>query len=70
MIELKSKILLKIQKNLATKIEKIIIQMGYDLTKVLFVTDQIIWQKNQHFFSENFNKKFVKFFILENPKAD
>ena len=70
MIDLKSKILLKIQKNLATKIEKIIIQMGYDLTKVLFVTDQIIWQKNQHFFSENFNKKFAKFLILENPQAD
>ena len=52
MIDLKSKILLKIQKNLVTKIEKIIIEMGYDLTKVLFVTDQIIWQKNQQFFKK------------------
>lgn len=70
MIDLKSKILLKIQKNLVTKIEKILFEMNYDLTKVLFVTDQIIWQKNQHFFSENFNKKFAKFLILENPQAD
>ena len=70
MIDLKSKILLKIQKNLATKIEKILFEMDYDLTKVLFVTDQIIWQNNQHFFSENFNKKFAKFLILENPQAD
>jgi glycerol-1-phosphate dehydrogenase [NAD(P)+] len=62
--------LLKIQKNLATKIEKILFEMDYDLTRVLFVTDQIIWQKNQHFFSENFNKKFTKFLILENPQAD
>ena len=70
MIDLKSKILLKIQKNLVTKIEKILFEMDYDLTKVLFVTDQIIWQNNQHFFSENFNKKFAKFLILENPQAD
>ncbi len=70
MIDLKSKILLKIQKNLATKIEKILFEIDYDLSKVLFVTDQIIWQKNQHFFSENFNKKFANFLILSNPKAE
>ena len=70
MIDLKSKILLKIQKNLVIKIEKILTEMGYDLSRVLFVTDQIIWQKNQHFFKKNFDKKFANFLILENPQVN
>ena len=55
MIDLKSKILLKIQKNLVTKIEKLIIEMGYDLNKVIFISDQKIWKNNQHFFVKNFD---------------
>lgn len=70
MIDLKRRIKLKIHKKLVIKIEKIITEMGYDLNRVLFITDQIIWQKNQHFFSKNFNKKFINFLILENPHAD
>ena len=70
MIDLKSKILLKIQKNLATKIEKLIIEMGYDFNKVIFISDQKIWENNQHFFKKNFDKKFAKFLILENPQAN
>jgi glycerol-1-phosphate dehydrogenase [NAD(P)+] len=69
MIDLKSKILLKIQKNLATKIEKILFEMNYDLSKVLFVSDEKIWENNQQFFTKNFDKKFANFLILENPQA-
>jgi glycerol dehydrogenase-like iron-containing ADH family enzyme len=70
MIDLKSKILLKIQKNLVTKIEKLIIEMGYDLNKVIFISDQKIWENNQQFFTKNFDKKFANFLILENPQAN
>lgn len=70
MIDLKSKILLKIQKNLVTKIEKILFEMNYDLSKVLFVTDKVIWGNNQQFFAKNFDKKFANFLILENPQAN
>jgi glycerol-1-phosphate dehydrogenase [NAD(P)+] len=70
MIDLKSKILLKIQKNLVTKIDKLIIEMGYDLNKVIFISDQKIWENNQQFFVKNFDKKFANFLILENPQAN
>jgi glycerol dehydrogenase-like iron-containing ADH family enzyme len=70
MIDLKRKILLKIQKNLGTKIEKILLELNYDLSRVLFVSDQKIWNNNQQFFNKNFDKKFANFLILQNPQAN
>ena len=69
-MDLKKKIDIRIYKNLASKIEKIIFEKGFDFDKILFVSDEIIWEKNQQFFKKDFAKKFKNILILKNPQAN
>ena len=51
-MDLKKKIDVRINKNLASKIDKIISEMGFNFKEILFVSDEIIWENNQQFFKK------------------
>jgi len=70
MMDLKKKIDVRINKNLASKIDKIISEMGFNFNEILFVSDEIIWKNNQQFFKKNFNEQFANFLILKTPQAN
>ena len=69
-MDLKKKIDVRINKNLASKIDKIISEMGFNFNEILFVSDEIIWENNQQFFKKNFNNQFANFLILKTPQAN
>ena len=69
-MDLKKKIDVRINKNLASKIDKIISEMGFNFNEILFVSDEIIWENNQQFFKKNFNHQFANFLILKTPQAN
>ena len=70
MMDLKKKIDVRINKNLASKIDKIISEKGFNFNEILFVSDEIIWENNQQFFKKNFNHQFANFLILKTPQAN
>ncbi len=60
----------KISYSRAADADRSILDLGFKGKKILFVTDEKIWQKCQKFFDKNFLQKNHKNLFLENPKAD
>ena len=60
----------KISHKLAQKADKLIINLGFKEKKIIFISDEKIWQNCQKYFSENFLTNFDKILLLKNPKAD
>ncbi len=56
----------KISSKLAENVDKLMVELGFSGKKILFVSDQKIWQNCQSFFVRDFSDKF----ILENAQAD
>jgi len=60
----------KISHGLAIKADELILELGFSSKKVLFISDEKIWQNCQQFFDKNFIKKIGKILLLKNPQAD
>lgn len=60
----------RISYNPAIEADKLILNLGFSGKKILFVTDEKIWENCEKFFPKNFLKNNHKNLLLKTPKPD